>query len=47
MKKAIELEAFGNLSLIESEEYVHQMKKLISDTLHDFFNENILDNQVK
>ena len=47
MKKAIELEAFGNLSLIESEEYVHQMKKLISDTLHGFFNENILDNQVK
>ena len=36
-----------NNSLIESEEYVHQMKKLISDTLNDFFNENILYDQVK
>ena len=35
-----------NNSLIENEEYVHQMKKLISDTLNELFNENILDDQV-
>ena len=33
--------------MIENEEYVHQMKKLISDTLNKRFNENILDDQVK
>ena len=36
-----------NRSLIENEEYVHQMKKLISDTLNELFMENILDDQVK
>ena len=36
-----------NNSLIEDEEYVHQMKKFISDTLNKLFNENILDDQVK
>ena len=36
-----------NDSLIENEEYVHQMKKFISDTLNELFNENILDDQVK
>ena len=35
-----------NNSLIENEEYVYQMKKLISDTLNELFNENILDDQV-
>ena len=33
--------------MIENEEYVHQMKKLIWDTLNELFNENILDDQVK
>ena len=33
--------------MIENEEYVHQMKKFISDTLNELFNENILDDQVK
>ena len=33
--------------MFENEEYVHQMKKFISDTLNEFFNENILDGQVK
>ena len=28
-------------------EFVHQMKKFISDTLNELFNENILDDQVK
>ena len=28
-------------------EYVHQMKKFISDTLNELFNENIRDDQVK
>ena len=36
-----------NNSLIENEEYVHQMKKFISDTFNELFNENILDDQVK
>ena len=36
-----------NNSLIQNEEYVHQMKKFISDTLNELFNENILDDQVK
>ena len=36
-----------NNSLIENEEYVHQMKKFFSDTLNELFNENILDDQVK
>ena len=36
-----------NNSLIENEEYIHQMKKLISDTLNELFNENILGDQVK
>ena len=36
-----------NNSLIENGEYVHQMKKIISDTLNELFNENILDDQVK
>ena len=36
-----------NNSVIETEEYVHQMKKRISDTLNELFNENILDDQVK
>ena len=35
-----------NNSLIENGEYVHQMKKFISDTLNELFNENILDDQV-
>ena len=30
-------------SLTENEEYVHQIKKFISDTLNELFNENILD----
>ena len=34
-------------NLIENEEYVHQMKKVISDTLNELFNENILDEHVK
>ena len=33
--------------MIENEEYVHQMKKLILDTLNELFNENVLDDQVK
>ena len=33
--------------MIENEEYVHQMKKFISDTLNELFNENVLDDQVK
>ena len=36
-----------NHSWIENEEYVHQMKKFISDPLNELFNENILDDQVK
>ena len=37
-----------NHSLIENGEYVHQMKKIISDTLNELFNKkNILDDQVK
>ena len=36
-----------NNSLIENEEYVQQMKKCISDTLNELFNENILDDQIK
>ena len=37
-----------NNRLIENEEYVDQMKKLVSDILNDvLFNENILDDQVK
>ena len=36
-----------NKSLIETEKYVHQIKTFISDTLNEFFNENILDDQVK
>ena len=36
-----------NNSLIENEEYVLQMKKFISYTLNELFNENILDDQVK
>ena len=36
-----------NNSLIEKEEYFHQMKKSISDILNELFNENILDDQVK
>ena len=34
-------------NLIENKEYVHQMKKVISDTLNELFNENILDEHVK
>ena len=34
-------------NLIENEEYVYQMKKVISDTLNELFNENILDEHVK
>ena len=34
-------------SLIENQEYVHQMKKFISDTLNKLFNKNVLDDQVK
>ena len=33
--------------MIEKEEYVNQIKKIISDTLNELFNENILDDQVK
>ena len=36
-----------NNSLIENEEFVQQMKKYISDTLNELFNENILDDQIK
>ena len=36
-----------NNSLIENEEYFQQMKKYISDTLNELFNENILDAQIK
>ena len=36
-----------NNSLIENEEYVHQMKKIVSDILNELFNDNILDDQVK
>ena len=36
-----------NNSLIEDEEYVHQMRKVILDTLNELFNENILDEQVE
>ena len=34
-----------NNSLIENEEYVHQMKKFITDALNELFNENILDDR--
>ena len=37
---------FNNI-LIENEEYIHQIKKLISDTLNELFRQNILDDQVK
>ena len=33
--------------MIETEKYVHQIKTFISDTLNEFFNKNILDDQVK
>ena len=33
--------------MIETEKYVHQIKTFISDTLNEFFNENILDDHVK
>ena len=46
MKKGIEVEAFNN-SLIKNEDYVHQIRKLILDTLNELFNEHILDDQVK
>ena len=46
MKKGIEVEAFNN-SLIKNEEYIHQIRKLILDTLNELFNEHILDDQVK
>ena len=36
-----------NNSLIENEEYVHQMKKFITDALNELFNEKILDDQLK
>ena len=36
-----------NNSLIENEEYVLQMKKLILDTINELFIENILDYQAK
>ena len=36
-----------NNSLIENEEYVDQMKKFVSVTLNELFNENILNDQVK
>ena len=36
-----------NNSLTENEEYVHPMKKLISDILNELINENFLDDQVK
>ena len=36
-----------NNSLTEKEEYVPQMKNIISDTLNELFNEKILDDQVK
>ena len=32
-----------NNSLIENEEYVHQMKKFIPDTFNELFSENVLD----
>ena len=40
---------FGKLnnSLIENDEYVLQMEKIILDTLNELFNEKILDDQVK
>ena len=31
--------------MIENEEYVHQMKKRVLDTLNELFNENIPDDQ--
>ena len=37
---------FNNI-LIENEEYVHQMKKLVSDTLNELFNQNVLADQIK
>ena len=36
-----------NNSLIENKEYVHQMKKFISDTSNELFDENAQDDQVK
>ena len=36
-----------NNGLIENAEYVHQLKKSISDTLNEFFNENTLVDQAK
>ena len=36
-----------NNSLTENDEYIHQMKRFISDTLNELFNENILDDQEK
>ena len=41
----IEMKFISNL--IENKEYVHLMKKVISDTLNELFNENILDKHVK
>ena len=36
-----------NNSLTENEQYVHKLKKFISDTVNELFNENALDDQVK
>ena len=47
IKKAIKGFWKFNNSLIENEEYVHQMKKFIPDTLNELFNEKVLDDQVK
>ena len=49
MKKAIEVEAFGNLmtTWLKKKNIFFRWKKNILDTLNEVFNEKILDDQVK
>ena len=47
MKKAIEVETFGNLIKAWLKMKNMFIKKIILDTLNEIFNEKILDNQVK
>ena len=47
MKKAIEVETFGNLIKAWLKMKNMFIKKFILDTLNEIFNEKILDDQVK
>ena len=47
MKKAIEVETFGNLIKAWLKMKNMFIKKIILDTLNEIFNEKILDDQVK